>query len=62
MEGHHVRVRKDDVAAQLRRQGEHDRAQQAVCALPRSVDTDRDAGLLHRLDVDVDELEQTVDR
>jgi hypothetical protein len=53
-----VRVQKEEVAAQLRRQGEHDRAQQAVCALPRQVDTDRDAGLLHRLDIDVDELEQ----
>jgi hypothetical protein len=56
-----VRVQKEQVAAQLRRQGEHDRAQQAVCALPRSVDTDRDAGLLHTLDVDVDDLEEAAD-
>ena len=48
---------KGAVAAALRRQGDHDRAQQAECALPRQVDTRRDAGLLHRLDVDLDDLE-----
>jgi hypothetical protein len=52
-----VRVEKGAVSAALRRQGDHDKAQQAECALPRHVDTERDAGLLHRLDVDVDDLE-----
>jgi hypothetical protein len=47
-----VRLDKSAVAAALRRQGDHDRAQQAECSLPRHVDTERDANLLHRLDVD----------
>jgi hypothetical protein len=51
-----VQVDKSAVAAVLRRHGDHDRAQQAECTLPRHVDTQRDAGLLHRLDVDVEEL------
>ena len=55
--GRHVQVEKAAVAAALRRQGDHDKAQQAECALPRHVDTARDAGLLHRLDVDVDDLD-----
>ncbi|QWZ09521.1 hypothetical protein KRR39_07120 [Nocardioides panacis] len=55
--GHLVMLDKGAVAAALRRQGDHDRAQQAECALPRQVDTRRDAGLLHRLDVDLDDLE-----
>jgi hypothetical protein len=52
-----VQLDKGTVAAALRRQGDHDRAQQAECALPRRVDTERDAGLLHRLDVDIDLIE-----
>ncbi len=53
-----MRLDKGAVAAALRRQGDHDRAQQAECLLPRQVDTQRDAGLLHRLDVDLDELDE----
>ena len=53
-----MRLDKGAVAAALRRQGDHDRAQQAECSLPRQVDTQRDAGLLHRLDVDLDELDE----
>ena len=52
-----MRVEKEAVADALRRQGDHDKAQQAECALSRHVDTERDAGLLHRLDVDVDNLD-----
>ena len=52
-----MQVEKDVVAATLRKQGDHDRAQQAECVLPRRVDTERDAGLLHRLDVDIDRVE-----
>ncbi len=48
-----MRVDKRAVAAVLRNQGDHDRAQQAECSLPRHVDTERDAGLLRQLDVDV---------
>ena len=51
-----MRVTKGAVAAALRSQGHHDRAQQAECRLPRHVDTERDAGLLRTLDVDVDRL------
>ncbi len=50
-------VDKSAVAAALRRRGDHDRAQQAECLLPRRVDTERDAGLLRRLDVDIDRVE-----
>jgi hypothetical protein len=52
----HVLVDKKKVTATLRAQGEHDRAQRAECALPRRVDTERDAGLLQQLDVHVSEL------
>jgi hypothetical protein len=52
-----VQLEKETVTSALRRQGDHDKAQQAECALPRHVDTDRDASLLHRLDVDLDELD-----
>ena len=52
-----MQLEKETVTSALRRQGDHDKAQQAECALPRQVDTDRDAGLLHRLDVDVDDLD-----
>ena len=51
-----MQVEKAAVSAALRRQGDHDKAQQAECALPRHVDTERDAGLLHRLDVDDEDL------
>ena len=52
-----MQLDKSAVAAALRRQGDHDRAQQAECSLPRRVDTERDAGLLHRFGVDLTELE-----
>lgn len=51
-----MQVEKSEVTSVLRKKGAHDRAQQAECALPRHVDTERDAGLLHRFDVDVREL------
>ncbi len=53
-------VDKSAVAAALRRRGDHDRAQQAECSLPRHVDTVRDANLLHRLEVDLGELTSAV--
>jgi hypothetical protein len=52
----HVLVDKKTVTATLRAQGEHDRAQRAECALPRRIDTERDAGLLQQLDVQVSQL------
>jgi hypothetical protein len=51
-----MQVDKSAVAEALRKQGAHDRAQQAECLLPRHVDTERDANLLHHLDVDPAEL------
>jgi hypothetical protein len=57
-----VRVDKRAVAAVLRNQGDHDRAQQAECLLPRHVDTERDANLLHHLDVDVRALAEEESR
>lgn len=55
-----MQLDKSAVAAALRRQGDHDRAQQAECSLPQHVDTVRDANLLHRLDVDICELTSAV--
>ena len=51
-----MQVDKKTVTATLRAQGEHDRAQRADCALPRRVDTERDAGLLQQLDLHPSEL------
>jgi hypothetical protein len=52
-----VQIDKETVTAALRERGFHDRAAQAECALPRSVDTERDAALLKELDVDRGVLE-----
>nr|WP_297413857.1 hypothetical protein [uncultured Nocardioides sp.] len=54
-----VQIDKDTVTTALRERGDHDRAVQAECVLPRSVDTERDAGLLIQLDVNADALEAT---
>lgn len=51
-----MQVDKKTVTATLRAQGEHDRAQRAECALPRHIDTERDAGLLQQFDLHVSEL------
>ena len=55
-----MHVDKSVVTAALRSRGDHDRAQQAECVLPRHVDTERDAALLHRFGLDVRDVE-TVD-
>jgi hypothetical protein len=52
-----VNVPKTAVTEALRKRGDHDRAQQAECQLPRQVDTERDAALLHRFDLDARQLE-----
>jgi hypothetical protein len=49
-------IDKSVVSAALRQRGHHDRAQEADCSLPRSVDTDRDASLIHKFDVSLVEL------
>jgi hypothetical protein len=51
-----MEIEKDEVVELLRSRGEHDRAQQVACALPRQVDTERDAGLLHTFDINISEL------
>ncbi|MGZ4427617.1 MAG: hypothetical protein ACXVXC_00600 [Nocardioidaceae bacterium] len=53
-----MQIEKETVADKLRAQGDYDRAQQAEVVLPRHVDTERDAGLLHALDLSVGELER----
>ncbi len=53
-----MQVDKETVTRSLRSRGDHDRAQQAECALSRQVDTERDAGLLQQLDVDVTAIEE----
>lgn len=52
-----MQIEKDEVVDKLRSQGDHDKAQQADCALPQRVDTERDAGLLHAFDLNVSELD-----
>ncbi len=49
-------VEKEAVTAKLRADGEHDRASQAETALPRHIDPQRDAALLHQFDLSVSEL------
>lgn len=51
-----MQVDKEDVVDLLRSRGEHDKAANVECALPRQVDTEADAGLLHQFDVNVSEL------
>ena len=51
-----MHVDKDDVVELLRARGDHDKAATVQCALPRHVDTDADAGILHQFDVNVAEL------
>jgi hypothetical protein len=51
-----MEIEKDEVVNMLRSRGEHDKAQQVDCALPRQVDTERDASLLHTFDINVSEL------
>lgn len=51
-----MQIDKETVTAALRERGDHDRAIQAECTLPRSVDTERDAALLSHLEVGTDDL------
>ena len=44
------------VVRALRSRGDHDRALQAECCLPKMVDLDEDAGVLQQLDVEVSDL------
>jgi hypothetical protein len=51
-----VQVDKDEVVDLLRSRGEHDKAANVECALPRQVDTEADAGVLHQFGVNVSDL------
>lgn len=51
-----MHVNKNEVVDLLRARGEHDKAASLECALPRQVDTEADAGVLHQFDVSVSEL------
>lgn len=51
-----MHVDKDEIVGLLRSRGDHDKAASVECALPRRVDTEADAGLLHQYDVNVSEV------
>lgn len=51
-----MQIDKEDVVDLLRARGEHDKAANVQCALPRHVDTEADAGLLHQFGVNVSEV------
>lgn len=48
---------RSDIVQAMRAQGNHDRALQAVCSLPRIVDTDTDALVLRELGIGEDTLQ-----
>ncbi len=48
---------RDRVVSALRSRGDHDRALQAQCSLPKWVDSERDAGVLLQLDVEPADIE-----
>ncbi len=51
-----MRTGRDEVVEALRQRGDHDRALEAACGLPRDVDTDRDRGALNKVGVNPDTL------
>ncbi len=54
--GSQMHIDKEQVTDMLRSQGEHDKAHRAETALPREVDTEEDAGLLHQFDINTCDL------
>ncbi len=54
-----MQIAKDEIIDLLRSRGEHDKASNLDCALPRYVDPDQDAGLLHQFDLSVRELTES---
>ncbi len=50
-------VEKDEVTGALRARGDYDRASLAEVLLPRRVDTEREAALIHQLDLNVCDVE-----
>jgi hypothetical protein len=53
---------RGSVVRALRSRGDHDRALEAECKLPRWVDLEQDVGVLQQLDVEVSEIGRKVDR
>ena len=51
-----MNIDKSQILELLRSRGDQDQADRAERELPDDVDTDRDAGLLDRLGLDVDDL------
>jgi hypothetical protein len=54
--GSEMYLEKEAVTARLRADGEYDRAHMAETTLPKHIDPERDAGLLHQFDLNVTEL------
>lgn len=52
-----MQLDKEAVTAKLRADGKHDRALVAETVLPKHVDPERDANLLHQFDISVAELD-----
>ena len=52
-----MHTERQTVVRALRSRGDHDRALQAECSLPRWVDSERDAGVLLQLDVESADIE-----
>ncbi len=57
-----MRIEKEELVELLRARGEHDKAVNVQCRLPRQVDTEADAGVLHQLDVKIHEVTEGLDR
>lgn len=51
-----MHIDKEEIVDLLRSRGDHDKAASVECALPRQVDTEADAGVLHQFDVNVSEV------
>lgn len=51
-----MQIDKEEVVDLLRSRGEHDKAASVECALPKHVDTEADAGVLHQFGVNVREI------
>ena len=57
-----MEIPKEAILHFLQERGQSDKAAQADQELPDQVDTERDAGLLSRLGIDVDELVGMADK
>ena len=51
-----MHIDKEEVVDLLRSRGQHDKAASVGCALPRHVDTEADAGVLHQFGVSVSDI------